>query len=368
MEKNSIYWVGMDVHAAKINVAVFRDNNEIQPYEQYESQTDERSKGRLVKRLKDLPGEVRCVYEAGPCGYDFQRYLSEKGIKCEIAAPSLIPTRAGDRVKTDRRDARKLGRLYRSGELTAIHIPSREQEAIRDLVRVREDAVEDRERKRHQLSKFLLRHGHRYIGGKQWTHGHVKWMKTIHFDDDSLQMVLDEYLLTQTQAEDRVERLTQAVEEKAKAPEYKRCVAALMTLRGVQVVTAMTIVSEIGDLRRFGSAKEFMSALGLVPSEHSSGDSIHRGSITKTGNAHVRRVIVESAWHYRHRPMVGQRIKARRTGQPLEVLQVAQKADIRLNRKFRKLVERGKRTTIAAVATARELAGFIWAIGQKVHA
>jgi len=193
-------------------------------------------------------------------------------------------------------------------------------------------------------------------------------MKALRFDDDSLQMVLDEYLLTQTQAEDRVERLTQAVEEKAKAPEYKQCVAALMTLRGVQVVTAMTIVSEIGDLRRFGSAKEFMSALGLVPSEHSSGESIHRGSITKTGNAHVRRVMVESAWHYRHRPMVGQRIKARRAGQPLEVLQVAQKADIRLNRKFRKLVERGKRTTIAAAATARELAGFIWAIGQLVHA
>jgi len=356
----------MDLHAAKINVAVYR-GNEVQPCEQYESQTDKRSQGRLLKRLQELPGEVRCVYEAGPCGYELQRYLTGNGISCEIAAPALIPKRAGDRVKTDRRDARNLGRLYRSGELTVIHIPDEEQEAVRDLSRSREDAVEDVARKRHQLSKFLLRHGHRYHDGKQWTQGHIRWMKGLKFESLTLKGVFEDYLLALDQSEDRLERLTRLMEELSQTPKYQKPVAALMTLRGVKTITAMTIVSEIGDMRRFGKARDFMSALGLVPSEYSSGKSICRGSITKTGNAHVRRVLVESAWHYRHRPMVGKAIKARRTGQPLEVVQTAQKADVRLNRKFRKIVDRGKRTTIAAVATARELAGFVWAIGRQVH-
>jgi transposase len=356
----------MDVHADKINIAVYH-GNELRPQEQYGSQTDERSKGRLLKRLQGLPGEVRCIYEAGPCGYDFQRYLTGNGVQCEIAAPALIPKKAGDRVKTDRRDARNLGRLYRSGELTAIHIPDEGQEAVRDLTRAREDAVEDTTRKRHQLSKFLLRHGHRYHDGKQWTQGHNKWMKGIKFENATLQAVFEEYQLSLDQAKERVERLTRSIEEVAKEPEYQKPVAAFMTLRGVKTITAMTIVSEIGDMRRFGKAKDFMAALGLVPSEYSSGNNVCRGKITKTGNVHVRRVLVESAWHYQHRPTVGKTIKARRARQPMEVVQVAQKADIRLNRKFRKIVDRGKRTTIAAVATARELAGFIWAIGQRVH-
>jgi transposase len=356
----------MDVHADKINVAVYRDN-EITPHEQYESLTDVRSKGRMLKRLKGLPGEVRCVYEAGPCGYDLQRYLKTNGISCEIAAPALIPKKAGDRVKTDRRDARNLGRLYRSGDLTVIHIPDSDQEAVRDLTRTREDAVEDVTRKRHQLSKFLLRHGHRYFEGKQWTQGHSKWIKGIKFENVLLRIVFEEYQLMLEQAEDWLKRLTQLVAELAQTAEYKRPVAALMTLRGVKEITAMTIMSEIGDMRRFGTAKEFMAALGLVPSEYSTGKSVRRGSITKTGNAHVRRVLVESAWHYRHRPSVGKAIKDRRKGQPLEILSVAQKADVRLSRKFRRLIDRGKRSTIAAVATARELAGFVWAIGQKAH-
>jgi len=356
----------MDVHADKINVAVYR-GNETMPCEQYESQTEARAKVRLLKRLKDLPGEVRCVYEAGPCGYDIQRYLTDNGINCEIAAPALIPRKAGDRVKTDRRDARNLGRLYRSGELTVIHIPDEDQEAVRDLTRTREDTVEDVTRKRHQLSKFLLRHGYRYHNGNQWTQGHSKWMKGIKFENAVLRVVFEEYQLALEQAEERLKRLTQLIEELSQTAEYKRPVSALMTLRGVKAITAMTIVSEIGDMRRFVKAKEFMAALGLVPSEYSSGKSICRGSITKTGNAHVRRVLIESAWHYRHRPSVGKAIKARRTDQPLEIVNVAQKADVRLSRKYRRLLDRGKRATIAAVATARELAGFIWAIGQKAH-
>jgi transposase len=357
----------MDVHADSIHVSVYR-GTEATPIEEYESLTDNRSKGRLLKKLQGLPGSVRCVYEAGPCGYELQRFLSKNGIVCEIAAPALIPKKAGDRVKTDRRDARKLGRLYRAGELTMVCIPGEEQEAIRDVIRAREDAVEDVRRKRHQLGKFLLRHGHRYGDGKQWTVGHWKWMLGLQFEIPELKLVLDEYMMSLIQAQERVDRLTRAIEEASKKPEHEKLVSALMVLRGIQIITAMTILFEMGDLRRFSKAKDFMSALGLVPSEYSSGGKVSRGSITKTGNTHVRRVLVEASWHYRHRQTVGKSIKARRSGKPLELLNIAQRADIRLNRKFRRMTDRGKRSTVAAVATARELAGFVWSIGQQAQA
>jgi len=366
MRKNNTYWVGMDVHADKIQVAVYR-NAEASPCEEYESQTDAVSIRRLLKKLKELGGEIQCVYEAGPCGYVLQRHLLGNGIFCEVAAPALIPKKAGERVKTDKRDARKLGRLYRAGELTMVSIPGEEQEAVRDLIRARETAVKEVRRKRHYLGKFLLRQGHRYREGKQWTQGHQKWMDGIEFERSSLKVVFEEYRLGLEQAQERVERLTREIEEIAKRPEHAEIVSALMVLRGVQTITAMTILFEIGDMRRFKKAKDFMAALGLVPSEYSSGGKVSRGSITKTGNAHIRRVLVEASWHYRHWPMVGKCIKARRTGKPLELLSIAQRADVRLYRKFRRLTGRGKLSTIAAVATARELAGFVWAIGQQVH-
>jgi transposase len=269
----------MDVHADNIRVAVYR-GNETEPLEEYDSQTDTRSLGRLLKRLQGLSGKVRCVYEAGPCGYELQRYLTGNGISCEVVAPALIPKKSGDRVKTDKRDARKLGRLYRAGELTVIYVPEPEQEAVRDLIRSREDAVQDVARKRHQLSKFLLRHGHRYRDGKPWTRGHKKWMQGICFEINYLKVVFEEYLLSLEQAEERVDRLTREIEEIAVRPEHKQIVSALMVLRGVQVITAMTIFFEIGDLRRFVRAKDFMAALGLVPSEYSSGSKTSRGSIT----------------------------------------------------------------------------------------
>jgi len=366
VRKNNINWVGMDVHADMIQVAVYRGEESF-PSEEYTSSTDAKAKARLLKKLREMSGEVRCVYEAGPCGYDMQRYLSGNGISCEVTAPSLIPRKVGDRVKTDRRDARNLGRLYRSGELTMIYIPDEEQESVRDLIRAREDMVEDVRRKRHLLGKFLLRHGYRY-SGKQWTQAHEKWIKGIEFDSKYLKAVLEEYQVGLNQTMEQLKRLTQAIEEIAVTPQYQKPAAALMTLRGVQTLTAMTILSEMGDMRRFGKAGEFMAALGLTPSEYSSGSRICRGGITKTGNVHVRRVLVEAAWHYRHRPIAGYTIKARRKGQPLEVVSIAQKADIRLNRKYRRMVDRGKRSTTAVVATARELAGFVWAIAQNVKA
>jgi transposase len=247
MRENSIYWVGMDVHADNIRVAVYR-GNEAETQEEYDNRTDKRSKERLLKRLKGLPGEVRSVYEAGPCGYELQRYLTSAGIKCEIAAPALIPKRAGERIETDKRDARNLGRLYRAGELTVICIPDEEQEAVRDLVRAREDAVEDVRRKRHQLSKFLLRHGHRYHDGEQWTQGHSRWMSGIEFENEALKAVYEEYTVALNQVEERVERLTRAIQEIAQTAKYQKPVEALMTLRGVKIITAMTIMTEMGDI------------------------------------------------------------------------------------------------------------------------
>jgi len=361
VKDNIIYWVGMDVHADSIQVAVYR-GNETSICEEYENPTDAKSKARLLKKLRQLPGEARCVYEAGPCGYELHRYLTGNKIRCEVTAPALIPRKAGDRVKTDRRDARNLGRLYRSGELTMIHVPEQEQEAVRDLVRAREDAVQDVLRKRHHLGKFLLRYGYRYQG-KRWTQAHMNWIKAIRLDIAPLQTVMDEYMLVLQQAEEQLKRLTVALEELAKMPKHQKMVGALMTLRGVKTVTAMTVISEIGDMRRFSKASEFMAAIGLVPSEYSNGGRTHRGSITKTGNMHVRRVLVEAVWHYRHK-LVGPAIRARRIGQPAEVVNIAQRADARLCRKYWKLAGRGKLMTMTVVAVARELAGFVWAIGQ----
>jgi len=364
---NQVNWVGMDVHADSIQVAMYRGWDPT-PWKEREFQTDRKGLDRLLRQLQEAGGPVRCVYEAGPCGYELQRFLEGNGVRCEVAAPSLIPRKAGDRVKTDRRDARNLGRLHRAGELTTVQVPDEEQEAVRDLERAREDAVEDLRRARHRMEKFLLRHGFRYRDGRQWTQAHGRWMKGIRFEDARLEAVREECLLAVEEASERLKRLTRAVEAVAQEPRYQKPAAALMTLRGVGTLTAVTILAEMGDMRRYGTAKEFMSALGLVPSEHSSGGKTFRGSITKTGNVHARRVLVEAAWQYQRRPAPGGAVKRRREGQPLETVRVAQKAEERLRRKFRRLVARGKRTTVAAVAVARELAGFVWAVAQTAQA
>lgn len=357
------WWIGLDVHADRIQAAVFR-GNEQDPLDEFEIVNDSAGLGRLGRKLKALVGKVRCVYEAGPCGYELHRQLKRNGIACDIAAPSLIPRKPGDRVKTDRRDAVKLGRSYRSGDLTTIRIPSEEEEAVRDLVRAREDAKEDVTRRRHRLGKFLLRHGHRYRDGRAWTNKHSRWLGEITLQDPHTEAVLEEYRIGLDQTVEQLARLTELVERAAERPEYKRQAGCYQTLRGVKTITAMTIVTEVGDLRRFCGAPELMAATGLVPSEYSSGGKERRGAITKTGNAHLRRVLVEAAWHYRHRPVASKALRERRKGQPREVVAIAERADIRLHRKFHKLIYKGKRSTVAVTAVARELAGFIWAIGQ----
>lgn len=363
---NSITWVGMDDSANKINIAIFH-GLEMSPREEGVFVNDSMGLGRLAKKLKAIPGEVRCVYEAGVNGYHLQRYLTKQGISCDIAAPSLTPRRAGKRVKTDRIDAKKLATLYRSGELTIITIPEKEQESLRDLIRAREDALENQQRARHRLARFLMRRGIRYRFGKNWSLGHLKWIKSLRFEDDKDHMVLDEYKTALDEQTERLKRLQQKIEELAAHELYQKRVRYLMALKGIKVLTAMTIIAEALDLRRFTDAPAFMAAIGVVPSEESSGEIEHRGSITKTGNRHLRRVIIESSWHYRHSATAGKTLKKRREGLPADVIEIARKCDQRLSQKFRRLTARGKDSRKAAVAVSRELAGFVWAIGQVAY-
>jgi transposase len=353
----------MDVHKESIVVTAVNHDSD-RATARFEIPNTDTGVHRLVKRLREM-GEVRCAYEAGPCGYELRRFLSSQDISCDVVAPSLIPRKPGDRVKTDRRDAEKLARLHRMGELTAIRVPTPAQEALRDLVRTREDAKEDALRRRHRLQKFLLRQGRRYEG-KSWTKVHWNWIRPQTFPDDNAQAVLTEYLVALEQELERIQRLNTKIEEESRRPEIASAVARLRTLRGVDTVTAMTLVSELVDFSRFTTAHELMSFAGLVPSEYSSGGKEFRGRITKTGNAHVRRVLVEAAWHYRHPPTgTGIALRKRREGQPPPVLEIARRAELRLCRKYRKMTSKGKNSRLTVVSVARELAGFVWAIGRS---
>jgi transposase len=355
-------FVGMDVHKETIHVAAVDPGGKL--VDRWELPNSEPHLGRLAKRLLGM-GKVHCVYEAGPCGYHLRRYLEARKIECMVAAPSLIARKPGDRIKTDRRDAENLARQHRMGELTAVHMPSPEQEALRDLLRTLEDAKQDLVRRRHRVSKFLLRQGRRHAG-RSWTKAHWVWMKAQRFEDPNAEAVYREYHLALEQELDRVKRLTDLVEAQAANPLVSELVGKLRALRGVDTLTAMTLAAELIDMRRFTAPTQLMKFIGLVPSEHSSGPTQRRGSITRAGNAHVRRVLVEAGWHYRHSPRgSGSRMKKRREGQSPEVVEVARKAEIRLHTKYQRLVlGKGKRPTIAVVAVARELAGFVWAISR----
>ncbi len=328
---------------------------------------DPQAVAKLVRKLGATNKSLFC-YEAGPCGYGLYRQLRNMGVDCIVVAPSLVPKRPGERVKTDRRDARKLARLLRSGELSPVWVPGEEDEALRDLVRAREDAMKELLSKRHQLNKFLLRLGLRPPEDiTSWTQRYMGWLESLQPSKVPHQIVLREYIQAVKEAEARVERLEREIEEQAKASAHAPIIEALQALRGVKVVTAATLVSELGDITRFPSARQAMDYVGLVPSEHSSGSNQRRGSITKTGNGHARRVLVEAAWHYRHQPRVGAALKKRQEGLPEAVKAISWKAQQRLNRKYRRLVGRGKPKQVAVVAIARELMGFIWAIAHAMR-
>ncbi len=360
MEKVSTH-VGLDVHKRDIVVALLKAGQE--EVVEWKVLNEERGIRRLVRKLIEVaPGEIRCAYEAGPCGYVLQRQLLGAGIGCQVVAPSLVPVKPGERIKTDRRDALKLAQHLRAGLLTEVHPPNEDDEAVRDLCRCREDAKEDLMRSRHRLSKMLLRRGLVYRAGRNWTKGHREWFGRLHFERSADQAVFDDYRLALEQLEERIRGLVERRTEVAQSDPYRERVGWLRCFRGIDTVTAMTIIAELHDFARFRSARQLMAYLGLVPSEHSSGQSTHRGPITKSGNRHVRRILVQAAWHYRHRPAVGAILRRRRRGQPAAIIGLADRAQQRLNRRYnRLLLARRKPSQKAVVAVARELVGFLWA-------
>lgn len=317
---------------------------------------------RFVRRVASQAGAVRCCYEAGPCGFELQRQLTAHGVPCDVIAPSLIPRRPGDRIKTDRRDAGQLAVLYRAGALTAIHIPTEHEEAARDLLRCREDIRADLLRARHRLSKFLLRHGRRFTGTKQaWSKRHDTWLRAQTWPLPALEQTHRAYLRTVEEAVARLRSVEEDLRALLELEPLRTRVQRLRCFRGIDDLTALTIAAEVGDARRFATAPSLMAYVGLVPSEHSSGTKRARGAITKTGNAHVRRVLVESAWHYRHHPFVGDTLRARQHGASADVVARAWTAQQRLHRRYARLAARGKPKQHVVTAVARELTGFVWA-------
>jgi transposase len=315
---------------------------------------------RCFERLQ-REGRVVACYEAGPSGYDLYRQLTALAVPCQVIAPALTPRKPGDRIKTDRRDAAKLVRLFRAGELTPIHVPDEASEAVRDLVRCREDVQGDLRRWRHRLLKFLARHGRVYRDGRNWTHRHWLWIRNQRFTLPALERTYQEYRWTVEQLLARVADLDREIAACAETAPYRAPVGWLRCFRGIDTLAAMTLLVEIGDFQRFRTPRELMAYLGLVPSEASSGDREHRGSITKAGNTHARRILVEACWHYRHPPRVGRALALRSQGQPPGVRAQAWQAQQRLHRRYRHLVGHGKRPPVAVVACARELVGFVWA-------
>lgn len=361
--RDSINWIGIDDHADKLTIAQYVGDQQ-RAAKEWEVACTEQGLRQLVRWLKQLEGQMRCVYEAGPCGYELYRLLMSKGIDCAVAAPSLTPRKPGERIKTNRRDARKLAELHRAGMLTLIVVPDRRQESVRDLMRARDDARKNVMSARHRLSKFLLRHGLRFREASAWGTKHWQWIRSIVMPEAYEQVVLVESIAALDARLKELGRLDDLVREAAQETEYAPLVAQLCVLRGIDVLSAMTILTELGDLRRFQSANQLMAAVGLVPSEYSTGDKTRRFSITKTGNAHVRHVLLQAAWQYQHAPRNGTSIRKRRSDQPPELIEIAKKAEHRLHRKYCRMTSRGKRSTVAVTAVARELAGFLWAVGQ----
>ncbi|NIW37837.1 MAG: IS110 family transposase [Gemmatimonadetes bacterium] len=359
MEKG-IKYAGLDVHKKDIRVAMVGAHGS-EPVE-WTVTNDLRAVRRLARKLnRDTGGSVQCAYEAGPCGYALKRQLGSEGIVCQVVAPSLIPVKPGERIKTDRRDARKLAEMLRAGLLTEVRCPTPQEEAVRDLCRCREDAKQDQLRARHRLGKYLLRRGLVFTAGRNWTQRHRVWLRSLRFEQEAERVVFEDYLLAVELVEERLRGLEQKLEEISRGEIWAERVGWLRCFRGIDTLTAITILAELHDFRRFRSPRQLMAYLGLVPSEHSSGEAVRRGGITKAGNAHARRVLGEAAWHYRHRPAVGVSLRKRRKGQPAEIIALADRAQRRLHRRYWRLVMKGKPTPKAITAVARELAGFLWA-------
>ncbi len=360
MEEGIKFFVGLDVHKETIAVSVAEAGRA--PARLVGNMGHDVS--RLLKQLAryGAPEHIQVVYEAGPTGYGLQRALVRRGYQAQVIAPSLIPKRAGDRVKTDRRDSLRLAELARAGELRAVWIPDPADEAIRDLSRVREDAVNARTQARQQLKGFLLRHEVRYAGKTAWSKTYYRWLATLNFGAVGAQTAFTDYWQAVHAADERVARLTGALGPAIVGWRFEPVVAALQALRGIDQISAIGLVSEIGDIGRFAHPRQLMAFLGLVPAEASTGERVVRGGITKTGNAHARRLLTEAAWNYRFQPRIGSRAQRRAEELPQVIRDIAWKAQLRLNGRFRRLQARGVQVNKVCVAVARELAGFVWAI------
>jgi transposase len=365
---SKVRFVGLDVHAETIAVAVAEPDGEVRSVGVIPNRLE--SIRKLMKKLGPAD-QLRVCYEAGPTGYVVYWQLTALGVKCEVVAPTLVPVKPGDRVKTDRRDALKLARSFRGGDLTPVWVPDAAHEALRDLVRAREAAKKDQLRARHRLGKFLLRHGRRPpTGMKVWTQAHLTWVTSaVHFDHAAQEATLLDYIHEVAHMAARIARLEAAIDTAVTdAPLRMRAVIeALQALRGIALISAVTIAAEVGELSRFGTPRQLMGYSGAVASEDSSGERTRRGGITKTGNAHLRRVVIEAAWAYRHRPAIGPTLRKRQAPVNAEVKEIAWKAQHRLHTRYRALTARGKCKQQVVTAIGRELLGFIWAIGVRVE-
>ncbi len=356
---NKITYVALDVHKKNIVMAASKKSGSSEFAGDFLN-TDAGVK-KFIKKLKKISeeSEVEICYEAGPCGYALKRILNKHGYKCEVAAPSLIPTKSGDRIKTDKRDAKKLARLFRANELTFISVPNEDQESIRDFVRCREDLMTDLKKVKQRLNHFLIRHGYHY-SGTNWTKGHLAWVKGINFENNRLKLTLSQYVNQMEYLSIQLSDMDNAIEEIASTDEYRERVNALCAFKGIRTLSAMILISEIIDFSRFNDPRDLMAYLGMVPSEYSSGGKIKKGSITKCGNTRARRVLIESAHHSRHKPVIGATMK-----QDLEMvdsdLRIAPvKALNRLHKRYYHFIFKGKPIQVAVVAVARELIGFLW--------
>jgi transposase len=367
MKEYSIF-IGLDVHKDTIDIALVEEDRKSAVRYYGTIGSDLADLEKAVRKIKKAhPGvALHFVYEAGPCGYGLYRYLTKAGHECVVVAPSMVPKRSGNRVKTDRRDAMMLAGLHRAAELTAVYVPKDEDEAMRDLVRARQDAVKAGRVAKQQLKSFLLRHGIKFSRLADWKQSYMTWLAGLTMPNPAQQIVLQEYINTVKDCTDRIARFTVQIKEVLPSWELNPVVMALQAMRGVSLLVAVTAVAELGDLKRFARPSQLMSYLGLVPSEHSSGDSRRTGGITKAGNGHVRRALVEAAQTYRLPARISKELLARQKGLPKQVCDIAWKAQVRLCGRFRKMAARGKRHQTIVCAIARELCAFLWAIAREV--